>query len=233
MVGRAAARSCGCVRTSSTAAVWYGRAASSEVLEPRGHKSGADAGGGASLDLALVGQHGGQANPCRRRPARRRRSSSPIRDIGAKPVRQELVGDSEVRLGPALVAEDRVYPALWEATNAFVAAIAAFLAVSPRRPRGVLGVPELDHLCDGAQTARQSRKRRQTRSARRPAAPARRPPCRRSRGPGNRHTASFRRNAKLEFGTVPTARRAGSRARSRSAHRRGGRSPRREDATRP
>ncbi|MFF8023880.1 hypothetical protein ACFZDJ_22730 [Streptomyces sp. NPDC007896] len=65
----------------------------------------------------------------------------PLRDVGAEPVRQELVGGAEVRLGLALVAEGRVHPAVWEATNAFVAGIAAFLAMTPRRPRGVLGCP--------------------------------------------------------------------------------------------
>jgi hypothetical protein len=54
VVGRAAARSCGCVRTSLTAAVWYGRAVSNRALKPRGHKSGVDAGGGAKVRLSLV-----------------------------------------------------------------------------------------------------------------------------------------------------------------------------------
>ncbi|MCF3137542.1 hypothetical protein [Streptomyces olivochromogenes] len=65
----------------------------------------------------------------------------PLRDVGAEAVRQELVGGAEVRLGPALVAEGRVRPAVWEATNAFVAGLAPFLAATPRRPRGVLWRP--------------------------------------------------------------------------------------------
>lgn len=59
-------------------------------------------------------------------------------------------------------------------------------------------------------------------------------PCRRSRCPANRAHRVTPKEYETRIRDGPTGRRAGSRGRSRSVwHRRGGRSPRRDDATRP